>query len=120
MGVVQSLLDQFKNGEMDRREFLKKGAKMGFSATTLGFLLSHFDPTKDLGVADAAAAERKLRIISIGVGMQDPHLKKFTEDTGIEVEPTPASLFGMMTKWISGGFRTWDIIDENASYLPVL
>jgi len=120
MAIMENLLDEFKNGRMGRREFIKKGVKMGLSATTLSFFLSQFDPTRDFSRAEAEAAKRKLRIISISIGLEEPHLKKFTEDTGIEVEPTAASLFGIMTKWISGGWKTYDIIDENMSYMPVL
>ena len=46
--------------------------------------------------------------------------EKFTEMTGIKVEATPATLFGMMSKWVTGGSKVYDIIDENSSYLPVL
>ena len=125
MEFVKSLLEGFKKGEMDRREFFKKGAQLGLSATTLGFLLSHFDPTRNFEMAKAEAQEKKkksgkIRVISISVALEEPHLKKFHEDTGIQVEPTPASLSGMMNKFISGGFRTYDAIDENMSYMPVL
>jgi len=120
MSIISSFINEFKNGRMGRREFLGKGLKLGLSATTIGFLMSHLDPTRNLDMMEAEASERKLRMIGIGISMQDPHMKKFKEMTGIDAEATSASLFGMMTKFISGGYKYYDIIDDNASYMPIL
>ena len=120
MEIIKKLVNDFERGQITRREFVQKGLRMGLKVTVLGFLMSHFDPTRNLEMIEVEAAKRKLRIISAGIAIQEPHLKKFKEVTGIDVEGTPATLFGMMSKFITGGYKTYDIIDENMSYMPVL
>lgn len=118
MSKLDELCRELQDGKIGRRTFVKKCLKLGLSATTvlaLGMNFARWTETEAL-----AANDRTLRIISAGIAIQEPQLKKFTEMTGIKVEGTPATLFGMMSKWVTGGSKVYDIIDDNSSYLPVL
>ena len=58
MSLIKRLCHDFEHGKITRREFIQRGLKMGLTATTLSFLMSHLDPQR----MEVNAAERKLQI----------------------------------------------------------
>jgi len=120
MSVIRNLLNELESNKIEQGEFIRKGFKMGLSATTISFLISQIDPSRKLDKIDAETTKRKLRIIGIGISLEEVHMRRFKQMTGIEAEPTSATLFGMMTKFVSGGYKYYDIIEDNASYMPIL
>lgn len=127
---IKNLIDQVKGGEITRRQFVLRGIALGLSLSTIGVLLSSCGTeqapaatqapsggTTPAAGKPAGGKDTPLNILGIAIALQEPFLKKFTEETGYKVVPTMTTLSGLMTKMLSGGVNQYDVIDENASYI---
>ena len=106
------------DGGIDRRTFL---AAAGVTAAAVGTGLT-------AGSARAGLAERvagieqddPMQTIGLGVSVQERFFNRFKEDTGLDVTGTVAGLSEMITKFITGGNKTYSMIETNAYRQPAL
>ncbi len=77
--IENSLIDELANGELDRAEFIRRGAMFGLAATTIGAGLRVFGeaPLARAGVLSPAAGGR------LRLGINPPPAK------GLDPQPTP-------------------------------
>lgn len=61
-----------------------------------------------------------MQTIGLGVSVQERFFKKFNEVTGLEVTGTVAGLSEMITKFVTGGNKTYSMIETNAYRQPAL
>ena len=103
---------------VDRRTFMvAAGATVAATGVALG-----------AGSAKAGFNERvagitqdsPMKTIGLGVSVQERFFKKFKEDSGLDVTGTVAGLSEMIQKFVTGGNRTYSMIETNAYRQPAL
>ncbi len=101
-----------------RRSFL---AAAGVAAAAVGTGLSA--GTARAGFADRVSGieqDDAMQTIGLGVSVQERFFNKFKEDTGLDVTGTVAGLSEMISKFITGGNKTYSMIETNAYRQPAL
>ena len=106
------------DGGIDRRTFLATaGATAAVAGTALGA------GSARAGFADRVAGitqDDPMQTIGLGVSVQERFFNKFKEDTGLDVSGTVAGLSEMISKFITGGNKTYSMIETNAYRQPAL
>ena len=110
--------EEQEGGGIDRRTFLAAaGATAAVAGTALGA------GTARAGLADRVAGitqDDPMQTIGLGVSVQERFFNRFKEDTDLDVSGTVAGLSEMITKFITGGNKTYSMIETNAYRQPAL
>ena len=61
-----------------------------------------------------------MKTIGLGVSVQERFFNKFKEDSGLDVDGTVAGLSEMIQKFLTGGNKTYSMIETNAYRQPAL
>ena len=110
--------EEQEGGGIDRRTFL---AAAGVTAAAAGTVLGA--GTAKAGFADRVAGitqDDPMQTIGLGVSVQERFFNRFKEDTGLDVTGTVAGLSEMITKFITGGNKTYSMVETNAYRQPAL
>ncbi len=102
-------VDRIVRGEMSRRSFLRYGAALGLSASTIATLLA----SRSLDPAAAAPAARRVTMAFDAVDFWPEQGKEFTDRTGIEFRyeavPFPQLHDRYLASFMAGG-REYDVV----------
>lgn len=122
VAAIRELTSALKAGALSRRDFLRQAIALGAGATLASYLLATAPRAAAAPAADPARGRsrqsKELRVLGVAVSLQEPFNKKFEEETGYTIIPTAGTLSGNMSKMLTGGADQFDVLDQNASYMP--